>query len=384
MEIVISKSLIGSDHHLSYDGTDWTWLEGVPEKSVCWGFENHRDLRSAAESLHLKVDLFESTPWGRSQSHLVDSISNVRWIDCMPRRVWKKKVTEAARQLWLNFTCEDNSYYVTTHLRNREIVWQLSRPYVDVAALRKRMQSSNDNIKRSLAKFLPESGDICPPFKYSLSKSVTGRMTINDGPNILTMKKSDRSIFKSRYSDGALVEVDLVSAEPRVALSLFGKHVEGDVYEDLIQKGKLNITRADAKIATLSALYGASHHTIKARISEPHRSAEILDLVKDHFGVSHIQNMICDQHKELGYIKNTHGRKIFSNPPSLNHFIQSSTVDVSFDIFQSLLKLIKDLDVEIMLDIRLPHLEKLVESCKSGLYSPTIGANFPVKLKEIQ
>ena len=201
-------------------------------------------------------------------------------------------------------------------------------------------------------------------------------------------------IFKSRYTDGVIVEVDIVSAEPRVALSLFGKSVTGDVYKDLLDRAGLSISRPDAKIAALSALYGASHHTIKSKISDTSRSAEILDIVKDYFGVSHIEKMIKEQYEAKGYVKNTHGRKIFTNPPSLNHFIQSSAVDVSFDIFESLIDKIKTEDVDALpvflihdaigIDIRKSHLEKLRALCSEGLFSKTIGINFPVRIKEIK
>ena len=83
------------------------------------------------------------------------------------------------------------------------------------------------------------------------------------------MKKSDRVVFKSKHPGGKIVEIDISSAEPRVALSLFGKVVDGDVYEDVIKKAGVKITRADAKVATLSALYGASHHSLKSKMSNP-------------------------------------------------------------------------------------------------------------------
>ena len=104
--------------------------------------------------------------------------------------------------------------------------------------------------------------------------------------------------------------------------------------------------------------------------------------------------MIKEQYESQGHVKNTHGRKIFTNPPSLNHFIQSSAVDVSFDIFESLIDKIKSESIDalpiflihdaICIDIRKSHLEKLRSLCSDGLFSNTIGINFPVKIKEIK
>ena len=64
--------------------------------------------------------------------------------------------------------------------------------------------------------------------------SITGRMTITSGPNILTLKRGHRKILRSRYPGGKIVEIDIRAAEPRVVLALVGKKVEGDVYTEII------------------------------------------------------------------------------------------------------------------------------------------------------
>ena len=104
--------------------------------------------------------------------------------------------------------------------------------------------------------------------------------------------------------------------------------------------------------------------------------------------------MIQAQHEKLSYISNTHGRKIFSDAPSVNHFVQSSTVDVAFDVFESLLEKIKDMKIEavplyiihdgIVLDVSAEGFVKLADLCKDGFESKTIRTNFPVRIKEIK
>ena len=218
MKITVSKNQIGSEKHLVFDGVSWLWVDSPDDDSFLWGFDSHRDLRSAAESLRLDIKIFEDTPWHKSQSILVHPDATIMWSKCVPRDKWKKHVQRAVKQLWMNFIDDDNSYYITTYARNREFIQSLREPLVDIGDLKARIKLANENISRSLLKFLPKSGDKCTKFSYSLSKSVTGRMTINQGPNVLTMRKSDRSIFKSRHDNGAIVEIDIVSAEPRVAV----------------------------------------------------------------------------------------------------------------------------------------------------------------------
>ena len=394
MILTISNKIIGTDKHLVFDGSTWTWSGSIDKKSFLWGFDNPRDLRGAADALGISVPLFETSPWGKAQKYLKVSSIQPRWIDCVPRKAWQAIVKEAVDQLWRHFSSADNSYYISTHTRNREIIEGLQKPLINKLLLQDRIDTAKNGIRQSLSKFSPINNNECPDFKYSLSKSITGRMTITSGPNILTMKKSDRSIFKSRYKNGKIIEIDIISAEPRVALSMFGKSIPGDVYEDVIKKANLKIDRNAAKIATLSALYGASHHTLKSRISKESNSLRVLDLVKGYFGVEHINKMIKDQYELLGYIKNTHGRKILSNEPSLNHFVQSSAVDVAFDIFEALINKIKSENIDavplflihdaIVLDLNSNHIEKLRQVCSNGFLSPVTESNFPVRIKEIK
>ena len=392
MEIVISKDIIGFDKHLSFNGADWRWVNNPSHDSFLWGFESHRDLREAITALKIEVDFFENTPWMLSQATVVPR-KKIMWSNCLPRRDWKKIVQKAATQLWSAFSLSDNSYYVSTYIRNREVIESLEQPTIDSLILSERIKASNDNLKKSLARFSPDRHGLCPKFSYSLSSSVTGRMTICNGPNVLTMKRSDRDIFKSKHANGKIVEIDISSAEPRVALSLFGKEIQGDVYEDVAGKAGVKITRSDAKIATLSALYGASHHSLKSRMSKPEDAIRVLDTVKEYFGVRLIEKMINSQYESSGFIKNTHGRKIFSNPPSLNHFIQSSSVDVSFDIFESLIEAINFEKINaspvflihdaIGLDIKSEDIKNLKRVCELGFYSKTLGIKLPVRVKEI-
>lgn len=393
MKLVVSKKIIGFKSHLSFDGNSWEWKDNIDPDSFLWGFDHPRDLRDASKSLKQDIFFFEKTPWSRSQSYVVKEGNSISWSACIPSRVWKRRVREAATHLWRLFAEKDNSYYISTHVRNREVLEALERPAIDTAILSRRVEESNENNARALLKFKPDSQGLCPRLSYSLSSSVTGRMTISGGPNVLTMKKSDRKIFKSRHSDGVLVEIDISSAEPRVALSLFGKSIPGDVYTEVSKRAGMKMTREDAKIATLSALYGASHHTLKSRISNPGDSINLLETVKSYFGVHHIEKLIQEQHQELGYIKNTHGRKIFSDPPSLNHFIQSSAVDTSFDVFSSLLEKIDERGISatpiflihdaIGIDVKKSDLKALKEICKNGLESSTINTCLQVRLKEI-
>jgi|3_EtaG_2_1085321.scaffolds.fasta_scaffold40957_2 hypothetical protein len=393
VELVISAGVIGTHEHLVYDGDEWRWSNIVPPGCLLWGFDHHRDLREAAAALRIDVPDFKNTSWGKAQMYVQDDLSDVKWRFCMPFLMWKSVVTEIVDQLWRHFTDESNRYYISTLLRNREIACQLQRPIIREATVRNYCIGASGSVRQNLEKFLPDSSGYAPRSFYSFCRTITGRMTIINGPNILTMKKESRKIIESRYIGGKIVEIDLQSAEPRVALALFGKTIDGDVYSRVMKDVNVEISREAAKIATLSAIYGASHHALKSRLPNGLDSIRVLEEVKDYFGVRHLESMLKEQHSENGCTFNTHGRKIFSDSPSVNHLIQSSTVDISHDVFELLIEALRDHQIKfcplylihdaILLDVDGDDLNKLRDICEKGFVSHVVKTNFPVKVKEI-
>jgi len=312
----------------------------------------------------------------------------------MPPWAWKSYVQELDRCIWLNVTDESNSYYLESFSRNLELTQSLYQPSISTSRIERAIRDLDNGQRAAVKQFTPVEKDLAARTVYSLTSSVTGRMTVKQGPNILTLKKKYRSILQSRWGDsGTLIEIDAQSIEPRVALSLFGKSVDGDVYRDVMEKVNVSITRDAAKIATLAALYGASHHGLKQHLPSRVDPVRVLQEVKEYFGVRHLEKMLKDQHDKLGYIRNTHGRKIFSDMPSVNHMIQSSAVDVSFDIFSAIIDVFETSSVKffpiylihdaIILDIENTFLNKAVELVKDGFYINAVKQKFPVNIKEL-
>lgn len=393
MKLVISSSSIGSHKHLQFDGEMWEWVSEPDGESLLFGFDSPRDIGGVFKALNISLPTIETTPWWSAQSVVQSNLSCVPWMRCMPHSAWKTFVLNLVDRIWLSLTSESNSYYCETFIRNREVIWSLQRPRIDTAMVKNIISVSDNGVAQNLMRFLPKSGDVAPHSQYSLVSSVTGRMTVSSGPNILTLKRDHRKILRSRYKGGKIIEIDIQSAEPRLALALFGRSIEGDVYKDVMRCIDLDITRDVAKVATLSAIYGASHHSIQAMLPENVGASRVLDLVKDYFSVDIIEKMLKEQHDELGYIVNTHGRKILSQEASVNHLIQSSSVDVAFDIFESILAKLRESDIvfspiylihdAIILDICGEHVDKLKEACKGGFVPGKIKIRFPVRIKEI-
>jgi len=399
MNLVLSSESIGSDRNLLYNGKTWTWVSSYPKESFLWGFDDYRDIREAMSCIGIEIPNFLSTPHTKAFKYLGANIEKIPWSMCMKKSKYKEIIKNIVDQLWMNINDESNSYYITTHRRNRKLIQGLVSPYIDMhevkrISLENINENSNLNSNLQIKKFISNGTNVANKSTYSLSSSVTGRMTISSGPNILTLKKENRSIIKSRYNDGSILEIDIKSAEPRVALSLIGKSVSGDIYSEIMNSIGVKISREAAKIATLSAIYGASHHSLKSRLPDSANSRHVLDSVKNYFRVSDLEKVIHEQKKDFGYISNTHGRKIFSSEPSVNHLIQSSTVDVSFDIFENLFAYLDSQEIDykplyfihdaVIIDVRGSDKMRAIKACSDGFISKKVGTLFPVSVEEIK
>ena len=397
MRLLISSRQLGTDKSLLYDGTSLSWVDDKQEyfcDSLLYGFDGI-DSCEAVDALGLEVPRLKSTPWFLAMSYFKTGADKIPWRMCMPTREWKLFTKNLVDCLWINFNSPDNHYYVSTFKRNTELIRSLREAYVDVSVINDLSKSATDNSRLQMSKFIPAAGDrVAPRSKYSLSKSVTGRMTITEGPNILTLKKEYRKILKSRWGQkGKIYEIDIQSVVPRVALSFFGKSVPGDVYSSVMNHVDVKIDRATAKIATLSAIYGASHHTLAGMLPESTNALKVLQSVKDFFGIRHIEKMLKEQHDLLGFIKNSHGRKIFSDSPSVNHLIQSSSVDVSFDVFESLMQRFTRSNIKfnpiyfihdaIIIDVHADSIDRLFDMVREEVYVKNVNQKFPVNIKEI-
>ena len=220
---------------------------------------------------------------------------------------------------------------------------------------------------------------------------MTGRLTVSLGPNILTLKRSNRKILKSRFPGGNIVQVDISSLEPRIALSVAGKSAPDDIYSH-VSKNIFNgeLTRSHAKQAILTCIYGGSSWTIKKNLPDNLNAENILRDVKRYFEIDGLNKMLESEIVEKGFITNLYGRRINSGESLVNHFLQSTGVDVSLSVFRSCLSALDESCEEyvplyvihdaIVLDVSESCLTALREICANSFQVDNIECKFPVKV----
>mgnify|MGYP003627214009 FL=1 len=328
----------------------------------------------------------------RMWKFLVKDCTLVKWRHTIPADRFKKQLSNYVEQLWCFLKDEHDSYYCTTLLRHRKLLENFRKAKIDTVVFKSFYETAEQQ-RYNLEKFKPDNSGYSSAPVYDLVSSSTGRLVITDGPNILTLSKELRGIFKSRYNDGQLVQIDLKTLEPRIALykdSLSIMKID-DIYTDLIIKDlKINVTRDIAKKIVIASLYGMSHTALSRMLPDHISSYEVLKKIQHVFGIESLTNDIKTQIRKTGHFKNFFGRKLNTSSAFINHFLQSSGVDVSLLIFADIVRELRKENYKfepifvihdaLILDVKKDFLNKIQQFCQKGFDVPNFNSKFPVKI----
>ena len=338
MKVLVAKEFLGTDNHIIYDGSTYAWVSKQPKDAWTYGSKSSDlDIGFIAKTVPDFSDPFLNSSYANSFVQVGDRDAKIPWCKVMPRHAFVESLQDLLDQLWFVITDDSNSYY-REHLSSYyDILRQLGSPIIDKPVAIDIIKDERIGVASEISKFLPRTGGSAPRTVYSLTGSLTGRATVVSGPNILTLKKQNRKIFKSRYKDGKIIQIDISSLEPRIALSIFGREAPDDIYSficDELFGGKLE--RKHAKIAILSCIYGASKWTLSEKLPDSVDTSKVMSEIKRYFGIEKLSRSLRKE-SESGFIRNVFGRKIESSKSHVNHYLQSSGVDVSFKIFRQVL-----------------------------------------------
>tara|TARA_Y100001963_G_scaffold160093_1_gene267775 strand:- start:25854 stop:27068 length:1215 start_codon:yes stop_codon:yes gene_type:complete len=402
MIVCIHKDLLGSPRHLaqSSDRDSFSLCNSVPEDAWVIGSSTpiERSLETIAKAAKFEIDSDPPERYRKMWSSLLaNEHKNPPWYLCLPPDVFKKYVEGLLDQLWMLLKSVDNTYYLEQFVIARRVILGLQRAKVDPAVLDRTISAEkHDQIKMSLEKFRPCSDGYARRTTYSQTSSLTGRLTVTDGPNILTLKKDQRSIIQSRYKSGVIAQVDFVSLEPRVMLKIMSVEPPVDIYTSVVENVFTgSISRDIAKTSTILTLYGGSPHTLAKNIPSSSNvdPYEIHKTIRDYFSISSLESKLKRDLKKDGFIRNHYGRRINSGSSLVNHFIQSTSVDVSLMGFGNLINELEIKSVRasplyiihdaMLFDIHYDDIEKFKKIIKSGITVPGFSGKFPATFELI-
>lgn len=231
-------------------------------------------------------------------------------------------------------------YFCDTWVPGNDVLRALQPARIDVDRLHRRLMMLEGNVP-ALASFVPGPSGFAIVPDYDRLSTVTGRLTVTHGPQILTLKRSHRDVIVPSTEAGAIVWLDFSALEVRVAVQEAGRSCDvDDVYGAMaLEVGK---TREQVKKAVICELYGASRHVLSRALElEGSKLDEFLVDFRRQFDVKNVKDRLHSEYLKTGLIKNRFGRPIVVNEPlphvMLNHFVQSTGVDVSLLGFKQLI-----------------------------------------------
>lgn len=263
---------------------------------------------------------------------------------------------------------QDIDYYTDIYQETNSVFKYLQPAKIN--AVKHKIYSMDEDAKDHLANWTPDKYGYIQVPEYTLAESLTGRMKIKSGPNILLLQKKYRGMLTSRFGDnGSIWYLDFTSLEPRVALSLKSylsnlsligyvplksrlefslyEPMPKDVYSLALKTLKLTteVSRDMIKQIVLSQLYGQSKSiTIdtleKLKVRDPE---EVVEMVNDFFGIDNLRKFVSTEYAKTDnrFLKNFYGRHLTPEDGKphalLNYYIQSTAVDVALLGFKKIL-----------------------------------------------
>lgn len=346
MEFVINAKAFNTPFHLycKQDGTVEK-VEVLPE-----GVLDITSKKAFTMSKLYGFDLPKFPPkrFKNSFYGLVEKDTKIPWIDIMPAEIYKKEVGSYVKSVKDSFLNLDTVYFDKCFKQHDELFESLVPARVNTQNFMDTLKTEGGNL--NVRSFTPTNG-YASRVVYDRTFSVTGRLIVKSGPNILSIKKKLRTeLLCSRYGDnGFICVLDYSSLEPRVLLAFMeNQNIPQDIYAAVIDELGVEVPRAAIKTAIISRLYGAHDATIEKQLEHMVDYPEnVIQMVDEYFQIERAKEIIASEYfkSHSGVLNNYYGRPImFDNMEPyklLNYFIQSTSVDVALFGFVDIVRRLK-------------------------------------------
>jgi hypothetical protein len=320
-------------------------------------------------------------------------ITNPNWPLSLGKDRFKRYIEKVKKyaEKELKFI-EKNPYYSEEFLTGRSVLFDLHDYSIDRLNLKRHLETTDVRNMKLLNEFRRQEKVI-----YSQTASVTGRLSVKSGPNILHLKREHRDILQSSFGqDGAILQIDFKSLEPRILALVKTDNVPDDLYTDISNMCENKIDRELAKKATLAIIYGMSRNNL-SNLLRTGNSDEIFNHISEYFGIRHLHDALLNSIDDDSspHIQNFYGRNIYVDKSNdhllVNYFTQSTGVDVSLLGFRQIIDDIKKEELTInpifvlhdalILDVHKNSIKQLKNIIKDGIIIPGFKHNrFPLDL----
>jgi hypothetical protein len=343
----LDRDLLGTDAHLIV-GDDYRWANLVPKDA--WHLsgkvkvDNPKCLDTVVKIASAKLDVAPPERFVKAMSLFSGSLgeSAVPWAKLMPaaeHQGYTKRLIEAVRVTMPTLPLE---YFETVWCAGNAIIKSLQLAHVDRKMWEASIATGEGNVP-ALRSFEPDSMGWARPVVYDRFKTLTGRLTVERGPQILTLKREHRSFITSAYGkQGTVVALDFAALEARVLLYEYGRRCDDVDLYGMIAKD-LGRDRKAIKGAVISELYGSSKWALGKHLGMEGRELdEFVSRVKAYFNTKELLARVKQQFVATGKVINRYGRPVSIDEPLdrifISYYGQATGVDVTMMGFKQVVE----------------------------------------------
>jgi len=392
MSVFIDKQFSGLPHHAILEDGMIKWSATTVDCNYVWGKPGESNSLEPVLKL-FDVECPKLIPESVKKSFEECGYQGeVPWSYVISRETFRDIFSKFQQKLEEYIEVIDDSDYPPFFCETNILFSLLKGSFIDGATCKKILEKNDSHALKNIVSM--STSERLPTPLYDRVSTKTGRLTIKSGPQILTLNKEYRRIFRPSIPENKLYEVDFVSLEPRVALNIANKKSASDVYTSFATDCGLDISREVAKLAVLCSLYGAGKYKLESVLRKDGSNlpaARLLSKVKEYFGINDLSNGLMHKAKS-GQILNYFGRPIQVDDTRkstlLNNFLQSTAADIALlgflDFCRNLSGLITPTFIihdALVFEASPEHLGQVSEYVNKGFDIPKMG-NFPLKITE--
>lgn len=345
----IDKDVTGTEKHFLCRGGTYSWVKDVPEDVWYLGNEHRHELclLSLAKLNRTSIDLSPPQRFVSSVGLVLHGAkTTVPWRHVMPKEEHRMFVKRLVEECQVTIKQSSQGYYRTAWVPGTRLLKSIKKAKVSSVRYKELIELNEGNVA-AIRSFAPRMGGYADLIVYNRFGTRTGRLTVLEGPQLMTIRKDHRNIIESRYgTDGSIVEVDFANLEPRIMLYEAGKDCKDvDLYGSLNERlfaGKAS--RDVVKGVVISELYGMQKTTLQRKLQVPMDIIDVLvERMKSHFETSKLLQRVKSTYIDKGYILNAYGRCIDIEVPIdrmfINSYAQSTGVDVALMGFEQVVRM---------------------------------------------
>lgn len=351
LQFCIEKDVLGSSEHFTFINGKAGWAETVPDDVWVLGAKpkKERCLETLLRVSGIELDTSVPLKYVRTMELTMKegySYALVPWRHVVPAGDYKSFILSLIKNVRQAAGAVDPTYYTETFSRVTPLFEGLEHAAINVPKLEEYLANPKTSNPHTVKSFKPVAGSFARRVEYNRFGTRTGRLTMQNGPDILTLKKDYRDIVTSCFQKGSVRYIDFSSLEARVLLTIAGQKVTTkDLYTKVGRELGLTKSRKIVKLIVIATIYGSGTGELQQLAGISERQMHIVqDKIREMFGVETLRKKLSEEWlKQNGKIRNAYGRVLVVPDEStlINSYVQSTAVDVALLGFWELVKNMK-------------------------------------------